>query len=205
MKIKLFLTIASAIAVTTTALYFWLREEPLEAAARKNLQACMNGDAATVYRYIPPSEIEMGGVTEENLKQFLLYVRESLAGFKSKKEPEIDEMPGKQGLTILQRMFNSDGDESGYAFSVFRTPEGPKIRTIISRLLASALAAKAVHKTKTMHEPRAIIWADVIEQDLQQLNQTGLTGLVIASSQQEPQFMTWEQYRDYLREKAKPK
>ncbi|SRR5581483_3992612 len=147
-------------------------------------------------RYVRDDERQMEGLSRDRLDMFLkTYYQPKLSGFSAVGRP-IETFFEFQGIVQLrQKMSNPDGRTITLDIAALESEDGPKVTALMSSLFFNACSAEVPPNSPP---PSGIgkfqFWLKVLEQNHDQLQATGISGLMLAKGAgMEAEFNTWDQ------------
>ncbi|MCC6403053.1 MAG: hypothetical protein IT207_03500 [Fimbriimonadaceae bacterium] len=173
---------------------WWLRNEPLDQAARKIVAAALAGDGGPVHSYSHLREREQLGLGPAEYRRFVRdYARPVLAN--TRRGVELVEWDdGKRALHYTLMLTNAAGVEVPFTLSISRTPNGPR-----GYLAGDIALATAVAKHARPDGSRPLDYFAVAEQAIRieasELQKQGVHSLLSGGPNARP--IPWVQMADY--------
>lgn len=185
--------------------YFF--QETLLQAAERVLHGMQNYDATLLMSYVSDEEKKLANLNEDNLQRFLdEFVKPRLKGFRPNGQVETLSYTLQGGLDLRQEYKHPDGRKTELYSTVMITENGIKTLNLTRNLFLWALATEWQPDKPFPHgEEKMQFFADTIIKYKDQLEKTGLRGIVQASGKDlDRKFYTWDELAEmYLDIKRK--
>lgn len=203
------LLVATVAAVGFGGYFLWPRQT-LKGAGEDLIESVVKGNAESVLRFSSATEIELSGLTKENLREFLeKIVLPRIGTFHRVNEAKEVKDSYDWHLVLQQTLENPEGNRVYLAFNMQKTPDGPRCDEVCYSLVTAVCYAIEPKMLSLHGEGLARRSLEVWDRLMPELNGLGLKGVALALDVGHPMtFLTWQEIREYkaarLRAKVGP-
>jgi hypothetical protein len=195
-RISRSLQIWTLVAVITASLLTWFlmtrQGESLESAGWRAVSCIHEGDGDCLYALSDLMERDKIGYDKVAMKRFASeYLAPAFAGTTLVEKKEATPMPSR-GWTLATRYFTGSTD-GGIGVRVGKTPDGPKVPTLVAEAFLAAASAKYGDPKLSQPERKVTAALKAAQKDGPLLEAMGIKGIWRDSPDQ---FLTWEEFAE---------